>query len=116
MRQAGVLAAAGIVALESMVGRLADDHRLAADLAARLSDIPGVRIDPDHVDTNIVIFSVAPSSMTASEVVAALGDRGMLANATGPGTIRLVTHKDVDADDIAYAADVLAEIMFGTAA
>jgi threonine aldolase len=108
MRQAGVLAAAGLVALEETPKTLHVDHENAKHLAEGLAKIPGIAIDPKKVVTNILIFDVAPSGSTASDVVAALGKRGVLSGATGKTTIRMVTHFDVDrsAIDLALAAVV----------
>ena len=96
MRQAGVLAAAGLVALDESPKRLHCDHENAKRLAAGLAQIKGIRIDPAKVVTNIVIFDVRASGKTAAEVSSALRDRGVLANPTGKYTIRMVTHCDVD--------------------
>ncbi len=92
MRQVGVLAAAGLVALREMVDRLAEDHRRARALAEALAELPGVSVDPDQVHTNIVLVRVDG----AQAVVNALRQRGVLALALGPHTIRLVTHRHVD--------------------
>jgi threonine aldolase len=102
LRQAGILAAAGIVALEKMVDRLADDHANAKSLAMGLAEMPGVTLDPASVESNIVIFDLAPSVDTAA-FTAALAGEGVKANATGPGRVRMVTHCGVSADDVAYA-------------
>jgi threonine aldolase len=96
MRQAGVLAAAGLVALEESPKRLHCDHENAKRLAKGLAEIPGVAIDPVKVVTNIVIFDVRESGKTGAEVSAAIKERGVLANPTGKYTIRMVTHCDVD--------------------
>jgi len=93
MRQAGVLAAAGLVALRGMVDRLADDHANARFLAEALSAVRGLEVDPGEVETNMVRVRV--SMRPAVEVVAALRSLGVLCNATGPDTLRLVTHHDV---------------------
>jgi threonine aldolase len=93
MRQAGILAAAGIIALENMVERLSDDHANAKMLARAIAGIPGIVIDPEKVETNIIVFDVA--GLTADQMVERLKDRGLLANTIGPQTVRFVTHKDV---------------------
>src|SRR5215470_10259072 len=116
MRQAGVIAAAGIVALERMVDRLAGDHANARALAERLARIPGLVIDPASVQTNIVIFSVerpggpAAAAAATADLVAGCAARKVKIHAIGPAAIRCVTHKDIDAEDIARAGDAFAEI------
>ncbi len=96
MRQAGVLAAAGLVALDESPKRLHCDHENAKRLAEGLAQIKEIRMDPAKVVTNIVIFDVHPCGKTAAEVSGALRERGVLANPTGKYTIRMVTHCDVD--------------------
>jgi threonine aldolase len=108
MRQAGVLAAAGLVALEQMPARLHEDHANARLLAEALSHMEGVSIDLDAVETNIVIFRVA-SALTASDLVARLRTRGILASTVGPDAIRLVTHHDVNRGACITAAEALTE-------
>jgi len=100
MRQAGVLAAAGLVALELMVDRLADDHANARRLAEGISQIDGLSVDLATVQTNMVRLEVTDSRWTAPALVQALRAEGVLCNATGPRHIRLVTHKDVTAADV----------------
>jgi threonine aldolase len=104
MRQAGVLAAAGIVALETMVDRLADDHARARRLADALADrFPGC-VDPSAVETNVVCASAdALPSTSAADFVARLADSGVRAGTIDARTVRLVTHKDVDDDGITRA-------------
>jgi len=109
MRQAGVIAAAGIVALERMVDRLAEDHANARALAEGVARLPGVSIDPGSVQTNIVIFRVARPG-GAEELVRGCAARKVKIHAIGPAAIRCVTHKDVDDEDIRRAIDALAEI------
>jgi threonine aldolase len=108
MRQAGVLAAAGLIALEETPKRLHVDHENARHLAEGLAKIPGIAIDPKKVVTNILIFDVTPSGKSAAEVVAALGKHGVLCGATGKTTIRMVTHFDVDRAAIDRALAVIA--------
>jgi threonine aldolase len=116
MRQAGVLAAAGLVALEETPKRLHIDHQNARHLAEGLAKIPGVSIDPKRVVTNILIFDVAPSGKTAAEVVGELGRNGVLAGATGKSTIRMVTHFDVDRLAIDRALAIIATVVAGRTA
>jgi threonine aldolase len=108
MRQAGVLAAAGLIALEKGPARLHEDHANARLLAAALAAIKGVAIQPDEVETNIVIFRLT-AGKGAPELVARLKQRGILASAFAPDAIRLVTHVNVDRAACECAAKALAE-------
>jgi threonine aldolase len=108
MRQAGVLAAAGLIALEEMPKRLQDDHANARLLAEALNNTEGVEINPETVETNIVIFRVT-AGLTDAELVARLKARGVLASSVGPQLVRLVTHRDVGRDDCMRACEILTE-------
>jgi threonine aldolase len=108
MRQVGILAAAGLIALEQGPARLHEDHANARLLAESLSNMEGVAIDLKSVETNIVIFRLK-GPLPAPELVERLKARGVLASAMGPDTIRLVTHLDVDRAACITAADTLAE-------
>ncbi|MDR3742109.1 MAG: GntG family PLP-dependent aldolase [Terracidiphilus sp.] len=108
MRQAGILAAAGLIALEQMPKRLHEDHANARMLAEALAGMDGVAIDPDTVETNIVIFRLTGNA-AAADLVARLKARGILASAVGPDAIRLVTHYDVSRGACAAASNALAE-------
>ena len=99
MRQAGVLAAAGLVALEESPEHLPEDHANAKRLAEGVAELPGVKIDPERVVTNIVIFDVAETGQTADAICAQLRERGVLASGFGL-SIRMVTHYDVSHADI----------------
>ena len=116
MRQAGVIAAAGIVALERMVDRLAEDHANARRLADGLAKLPGLAVDLATVQTNIVIVRVerpggpAVSATATGELVAGCAARKVKIHAMGPAAIRCVTHKDVDAEDIRRALEAFAEL------
>lgn len=108
MRQVGILAAAGLYALEHHVDRLADDHANARRLAERLAtDVPG-SLDPDTVATNMVYVSTGDRPTT--DVIAQARERGVLLGALG-ADLRLVTHLDVSADDIEVVADLLTELL-----
>ena len=108
MRQAGIIAAAGIVALDTMVDRLAEDHVNARTLAEGVARLPKLSVDLASVQTNIVIFHVErPGGV--DELVKGAAARKVKLHGAGPTSIRCVTHKDVDADDITRALDVLAE-------
>ena len=95
MRQVGVLAAAGLVALEKMTTRLKEDHANAQLLARGLAGIHGIKLDPERVQTNILVFDIAETRQTTAEFSMKLKKRGVLANGINPREMRLVTHKDV---------------------
>lgn len=116
MRQAGVLAAAGLVALEESPQRLEEDHEKAQLLARTLASTPGIDIDPDRVQTNIVIFDVSGLGVSAKEFSEALKSEGVLANSIDATRVRLVTHADVSHRECQTAADVLAGVAQGIAA
>jgi len=109
MRQAGILAAAGLVAIETMIPRLAEDHRHAALLAHALEGRAGVSVAP--VQTNIVVASLA--SRSAPELAGALKQHGVLASAMDATTLRLVTHHDVTRADCENAARALEQVLEG---
>ncbi|MFQ5991077.1 MAG: low-specificity L-threonine aldolase [Nitrospiraceae bacterium] len=111
MRQAGILAAAGIYALEHNITRLKEDHDHARQLAEVLQKIPSVSLDPSQVETNIVIFDVIDHRRSASEVVASLKEAGVLLNAVGKATFRAVTHLDITGQDIEEAGQILAHVL-----
>jgi threonine aldolase len=108
MRQAGILAAAGLIALEQGPKRLHEDHANARLLAEALSNIEGVAIELDAVETNIVIFRLT-GGLSAAELVERLKKRGILASPVGPDAIRLVTHLDVDRAACVTVAEALTE-------
>ena len=110
MRQAGVLAAAGLLALEESPKTLARDHGNARFLAEGLSKIPGILVDPRKVETNIVIFDVAGTGRTAAEISNELGKKKILVGATDKFSVRMVTHCDVDRAGMERAIAVLGEI------
>lgn len=111
MRQAGILAAAGLIALEKMPLRLHEDHANARMLAETLAGLPEVEIDPAAVETNIVIFTLR--TRTAAEVTAALKPHGVLMSSVGPKSVRLVTHHDADEAACKRAAEVLKTVLGG---
>jgi threonine aldolase len=110
MRQAGVLAAAGLVALAESPKGLPDDHANAKRLAEGLAELPGVKIDPEKVVTNIVIFDVSETGQTADHICARLHELGVLASGFG-SSIRMVSHYDVSRADIDSALDALSKIL-----
>jgi threonine aldolase len=111
MRQAGVLAAAGIVALEKMVDRIQEDHDNAARLAHGITRVNGLAIDLANVHTNIVYFDVAAAGLAADGLVKQLDDRGIRMLTVGPKRIRAVTHYGITAADVDRALAVLEEAM-----
>ena len=111
MRQAGILAAAGLYALEHNIHRLAQDHANARRLAALLQQIPAVSINPDTVATNILFFDLHSSRLSVAEFVATLKQEGVLLNAVGGTTCRAVTHLDVSAEAITHAAAIVARVL-----
>jgi threonine aldolase len=106
MRQAGVIAAPGIVALTEMVRRLDEDHRNAHILADGIAALPGIALDPPRVDTNIVVFRL-PSAARAEAFSAALEGQGVLVSSFGAGRLRVVTHYGISEDDCRTAVDVM---------
>ena len=106
MRQAGILAAAGVYALDNHRERLVEDHRNARLIAERLASAPGMRVDPSRVDTNIVIVDL--EGVTAPAVLARARAGGLLVGAVHASRLRLVTHLDVDRAACARGADLLA--------
>jgi threonine aldolase len=109
MRQAGVLAAAGIVALTKMVDRLREDHENAKFLAVKLREI-GYMVNPEEVETNMVILRTDNLRVNAHQLLKAMKERGVLAVAFSDSSIRLVTHNDVSRNDILRALDVLEKL------
>ncbi len=99
-RQAGVLAAAGLVALDTMVERLADDHQNARRLAEGLANLSGYEVDMDSVQTNIIVFRWTATNLESAAFHAAMKSHGILFNDTGPGTFRLVTHYGIEPADV----------------
>lgn len=107
MRQAGVLAAAGLIALEKMPARLHEDHANAKWLAERLAELPGISVDPASVETNIVIFDVSRTGRASAEISAEFKTRGVLINGINPRQMRLVTHYDVARRQCEQALEVI---------
>ena len=112
MRQAGILAAAGLIALEEMPGRLPVDHANARYLAEALAGLPGIEIDLDSVQTNIVIFTLANKG-DATALVAALKAKGLLCGTVGEHSVRFVTHRDVDRTACEAAIEALEAVLPG---
>jgi len=111
MRQVGILAAAGIVALTEMVDRLAEDHRNARILAKGLAEMRGIEIDLARVETNIVIFSLVAEHITPGELVMDLEDRGVRLLAIGGDRLRAVTHYGIGEEDIKVALEAFRKVL-----
>lgn len=111
MRQVGIVAAAGIVALEEMVGRLAEDHVHARRLAEGLAQVPGIAVDPQEVQTNIVFFRVIDERFTWQTFLAAAAKLGVRVGELGHGRLRAVTHYGVRAADIDAAVAIVAQVL-----
>ena len=110
MRQVGIIAAAGIYAIENNFNRLIEDHRNAKALAQGLSKIPEISVDLESVQTNIVVIDIKESGMQVEEVLEKLKEKGVLAVPFGKTKIRCVTHLDVNRDDIYKALEVFKQI------
>jgi len=111
MRQAGIIAAGALYALEHNIDRLAEDHANAKRLAEALAEMPGVLIDPNTVETNIVYFDVEQAAGTAKEVCDALREKGVWILPLAPQRLRAVTHLDVSREDIEHAITILRDVL-----
>jgi threonine aldolase len=107
MRQAGVLAAAGLIALEEMPQRLSEDHANARWLASALAQIPRIRIAPEKVRTNILIFDITGTKMDSAEFMRRLREKNVIASAVSQSLVRLVTHLDVSRNDCEQAIEAI---------
>ena len=110
MRQAGILAAAGLIALEQGPRRLHEDHANAQFLAGRLAKIRGIKIDPAKVETNILVFDITGTGMNTADLSRKLAERSVLANGINSELMRFVTHLDVDRAACEHAVRVIEEI------
>ena len=110
MRQVGILAAAALYALENNVARLADDHKHARILATELAKIKGFQVNPEHIETNIVIFDVSQSGFSVAEVLEKLKAKGILMVQFGHTLARAVTHLNLSRDDIETTIRVVHEL------
>ncbi|MFK3939556.1 low-specificity L-threonine aldolase [Alkalihalobacillus sp. NPDC078783] len=110
LRQAGILAAPGIVGLTEMVDRLEEDHEHAAWLAKQIDSIPGLNV-ASKVETNILMMDVSETGLTSTQFVEKLKEQGVLANPFAPTIVRLVTHYDVSKDDIQQTTEILENIV-----
>jgi threonine aldolase len=112
MRQVGIIASAGLYALDHHIGRLKEDHRNAKRLALGLKELKDISIHPEQVETNIVIFDVGKTGMTASQLSEAMKANGILIHAFGKTQVRLVTHLDITEEDIEIALKAF-EVVLG---
>jgi threonine aldolase len=115
MRQVGVLAAAGLIALEKGPLRLEEDHRNARHLAEGLAAVPGVKIDPKKVQTNILVFDVSGTGLDANDISKNLAAEGVLAGAFSSTVMRMCTHLDVNRAQIDQALEVFGRVVAGQA-
>lgn len=111
MRQAGIIAAAGITALQQMVDRVAEDHKNARHLAEGIAHIRGLSIEPAKVQTNIVYFDVVTDRLTAEKLLSKLGEKGIKALCVGPSRLRMVTHYGISFKDIELTLAALENVL-----
>lgn len=111
MRQAGIIAAAGIVALETMVARLAEDHENARQIAEGLAEIPGIRIDPTTVCTNIILFELTAEHIGPEEFISSLGREGVRISTFGGRKMRIVTHYGIESEDVPVALAAVRRVL-----
>jgi threonine aldolase len=111
MRQAGIIAAAGIYALEHMVDRLEEDHATARQLADALRPLPGIALDPPYPDTNIVFWRLTDPAVATAAFISALRDEGVRVLELGAGRIRAVTHYGITPEDVSRAAASVARTL-----
>lgn len=112
MRQAGILAAAGLYALEHHIERLAEDHRNARLFAEYIAEIPGISVTLETVETNIIFFDVAATGLSAAEVSERLKSHGVLIGPIGKSRLRAVTHLDISQVDVETAAKALRKVIY----
>lgn len=111
MRQTGIIAAAGISALDTMIERLKEDHSNARRLAEGIAKIPGLSIDVERVKTNIIYFDLIGDTMAPDNLVTQLNEKGIKFLRTGPTRYRMVTHYGIRAEDIDTTLAALGEVM-----
>ena len=108
MRQVGIIAAAGLVALDSMIERMQEDHDSARHIASRMAEMKGISVDPEHIQTNIFRFRVPPH--TGNQIASRLKEEGVYING-GDSDLRIVTHYGVTNDDYEFAISALDRVM-----
>ena len=111
MRQAGIIAAAGIVALETMVDRLQEDHTNARRLADGIADLSGIGLDPETIKTNIIYFDMDDTAVESANFLTVLAAKGIQFFDTGPRRFRMVTHYGITAEDILYTIDAFKQTL-----
>jgi len=111
MRQVGIIAAAGIYAIENNFNRMMEDHRNAKLLAERLKDLEGLKIDLESVQTNIVVIDISETKKTVEQFLKDLKEKGVLLVPFGKNKIRAVTHLDVNRNQILEAVEKFKEIL-----
>ena len=111
MRQAGIIAAAGIVALETMVDRLQEDHTNARLLANGIADLPGVVLDPETIKTNIIYFDLDDDAIESADFLTVLAAKGIQFFDTDPRRFRMVTHNDISTEDVLYTIESFKSIL-----
>jgi threonine aldolase len=111
MRQAGILAAAGLIALEKMPARLYEDHANAKYLATELAKLPGLKIDPKSVQTNILIVDISGTGVGANDFTRRLAEKGLLIGSVNNEIVRFVTHMDVDRSACERAVEIVREVL-----
>jgi threonine aldolase len=110
VHKAGIAAAAALVALDTLVDRLADDHRRARELGALLQQIPGVEVSPAEIETNIVLADVSGTELVPDEFLRLLAERGVLGMERDTNRVRFVTHRLIGDAEIAEAAEIVAAV------
>jgi threonine aldolase len=110
MRQAGILAGAALHALDHNVERLAEDHAKARTFGAALAEIPGIRLNPAQIETNLVYFDIADTGLTAEALIRHLLEEGIRVGAEERTLLRAVTHLDVSAEEVDAAAAAIGRI------
>jgi threonine aldolase len=111
MRQAGVVAAPGIVALETMIDRLEEDHENAKFLACGISKIQGLNVDMERVQTNMVLIDTSGLGVEDSVFVSALKNQALLVSAIGKNRVRLVTHRGIERQDVMDALAIIDQVV-----
>jgi threonine aldolase len=114
MRQSGILAAAGLIAMEDMPARLHEDHENARWIAERLGKIPGVELSLDSVRTNVIVFALPESRLTPVELIAQLKAEGLMISSAGGGRLRIVTHLNISRKDCEDAMRALESVLAPT--
>ena len=111
VHKAGIPAAAALVALESLVDRIADDHRRARELARLLAEIPGLRLDPERVETNIVLVDVGGTGLSPAELLPLLADAGVRLLERDTSRVRFVTHRLIGDSEVVRVAEIVAAVL-----